>query len=203
MTAEILVAAIRAAQDAHRKLPGTDINQLFFLFAEGFKRGSSVVLGGSRVRSYFTGEKKHREAGEDPEQPGASDLDVGFGGLDGEDVRTNATKAMGICKKAQELKEASKPIPIEQSIGIVPGGQFPDKPIVTPEEFFHRTGTRPATDPKSKTEPIAQPSGSITYSPDGTITENKPDVLPGQVMICPSGSKAPPKGGSSSSRLGH
>jgi RHS repeat-associated protein len=122
---------------------GLTEGQARFIMEEAFKRDSSVVFGGSRVRGNATPE---------------SDLDVGFGSL-------STSQASKILKKANELG----PLPIEQT-RIVPGNQTENIPrIQSPEEFFQRSGTR---NPNDKGGAPFSPSGSRTYRPDGSISSD-------------------------------
>jgi len=144
-----------------------------------------VALGGSRVKTYFTGSKQHREAGENTSSDflkSASDLDVGYGG--GGNMKP--ASAQGINRKANELG----PVPIEQFL-IISGKPASKtfRKIESPEEFFQQTGPRPEADPKSATEPIATPSGSITFAPDGSIKENRPGTPKEELDIPDSGRK--------------
>lgn len=58
LTPEKVIAALKAARHATARVPGANANQMFFIFKEAFRRDSSAVLGGSRVKSYFLGAKK-------------------------------------------------------------------------------------------------------------------------------------------------
>jgi hypothetical protein len=183
----ILVAALKATQYASARIPGSKPDQLLFVFIEAFKRNSSVVLGGSRVKSYFKKTKLYREANEiqdmGEEMKAASDLDIGYGNL-------KPGSAGYINAEANKLG----PPPIEQMI-IMEGQNSPSfGTLPPPEQFFHKEGDRPARDPKSKIEPRATPSGCITFAPDGTIQENGPDVPVDKLQIPPSGRKPRPMG---------
>lgn len=178
---DVLLKAIQATRDSKR-VPGINPNQMLFIFVEAFSRGSSVVLGGSRVKTLFSGKKSHREEGEIDDKgefiSTASDLDVGYGNLEG-------PQAVGINSQANKMG----PPPIEQFV-IIPGKESKTLgTIESAEEFFHRTGPRPQTDPKSKVEPIAKPSGSITYTPDGQIVDNGPEVERAALKIPVSGAR--------------
>jgi RHS repeat-associated protein len=126
-----------------KEIPGLDRTQARSLLEEAFKRDSSVVFGGSRIRGNFRPD---------------SDLDVGFGNLSTNQARTVLIKA----EKEGGLK-------LETNIRIVPGNKPKTLPeISTPEEFFQRSGTRQPPDPRAG-EPF-EPSGTITVDPDGAIT---------------------------------
>lgn len=136
-----------AVQHATENVPGLTEAQARVIFTEAFKRDSSVVFGGSRVRG------NHR--------PG-SDIDVGFGGLSTAQAGKVIDRAAGV----------PGGLPVERT-RIVPGNETPNIPrIESPEEFFMRSGTR--SDPGREGEPF-QPSGYIRYGPDGSITRSTPD----------------------------
>jgi len=112
------------------------------------ERNSSVTFGGSRIRGNFSP---------------TSDLDVGFNNL------TNS-QAGRIIKNANKIEGG---LPLEDKIKIVTGNETPNVPkIISPEEFFQRSGTRTIPDSRGSLEII--PSGSITVMPDGTIVKIPP-----------------------------
>jgi RHS repeat-associated protein len=129
---------------AVKNIMGLTEDQARLIMSKAFERDSSVVFGGSRVRG---------DAGPD------SDLDVGFGSL-------SKAQAAKIIKQAT----AAGPLPLEKT-QIVPGNQTDHIPTIqSPEEFFGRSGQR--SDPGRQGEPFT-PSGSITYGPDGSISDNR------------------------------
>jgi RHS repeat-associated protein len=124
---------------------GLTESQARLIMESAFKRGSSVVFGGSRVRGNSTE---------------GSDLDVGFGSL-------STAQAGKIIKAASQ----EGPLSLEKT-QIVPGNKTDVIPTIqTPEEFFARSGTRSDRDAKAG-QPFT-PSGSITYNPNGTVTDNR------------------------------
>jgi hypothetical protein len=123
------------------RIPGLTEAQARIILEEAFKRDSSAVFGGSRVRG------NHRLN---------SDLDVGFGNL-------SKAQAGKIIKRASE----AGPLELEKT-QIVPDNQTPRLPkITTPEEFFQRSGVRESPDPRAGEN--YNPSGSITATPNGEI----------------------------------
>jgi RHS repeat-associated protein len=132
-------------EHAVENIDGLTPDQARKLMEASFKRDSTIVFGGSRVRG---------DAHE------GSDLDVGFGSLSA----SQASKILG-------NEDLNTPLSLEQT-RIVPGNKPPriDPAIDTPEGFFARSGNR--TDPGREGEPFS-PSGSITYGPDGSITDNR------------------------------
>ena len=136
-------------------IPGLEESQARMLLEEAYRRNSTVVIGGSRVRAAF---------GQGAFQPD-SDLDVGFGSL-------STAQAGRVIQKVTILG----PLVLEKT-RIVPGNQTPAIPkIQSPEEFFQRTGIRPAGDPMAGQPFVA--SGSYTFHPDGTITIWPPGGTP-------------------------
>jgi large repetitive protein len=135
-------AALDAQLDlATSKIPGLERPQASLILEEAFGKNSTVVIGGSRVRGNF-GPK--------------SDLDVGFGGL-------NSKQIEQVVKKA----DAVGPLVLEKT-RIFPGNKTKNiEKIRSPEEFFQRTGVRASLDPKAGQ--IYTPSGSYTFSPDGSV----------------------------------
>jgi hypothetical protein len=132
---------------AARTIPGLLETQARFLLLEAYRRQSTVVIGGSRVRSAF---------GQGTFRP-TSDLDVGFGSL-------------SVSQAARIIRNVSAIGPlILESTRIVPGNRTANIPAIqSPEEFFQRSGFRPASDPMAG-QPFG-PSGSYTFHPDGSIT---------------------------------
>ena len=129
---------------ATENIMGLTAEQARFILKKAFERNSTVVFGGSRVRGNARPD---------------SDLDVGFGSL-------STSQAQKIIKQATKLG----PLKLEET-QIVPGNQTRNiSRIETPEEFFARTGTR--SDPGRVGEPFT-PSGSITYTPNGGIIDNR------------------------------
>ena len=150
------------ARFATDTIPGTTAGQIRLLFEEAYRRQSTVVIGGSRVRASF-GKGTHRAD---------SDLDVGFGSL--------STSQAG---RIIRLVSAVGPLQLETT-KIVPGNQTPAIPLIqSPEEFFQRSGTRSASDPQAGR--TFDPSGSYTFHPDGSITVYPPGGSP---SLLPAGS---------------
>ncbi len=173
-----LLQALKAAQWAAANIPGADVDQMLLIAFKSFQKGSSFVLGGSRARSFFQGQKLYRDKGESDVMPEASDLDVGYGNL-------------SVDEAAELNAEAARqgPLPIEQ-FPIVPGMKTKKVPrMESPEEFFHRSGDRSDNDPKSKIEPQYSPCGSVTFAPNGEIVANPPDVQKRGLNIPDSGRK--------------
>lgn len=136
-----------AVEHATQNIPGLPAEQAKVIFSEAFKRDSSVVFGGSRVRGNYRAE---------------SDLDTGFGNL-------SSAQAAKIIEKASKVKGG---LPLEKT-RIVPGNETKNIPkIESPEEFFMRSGER--SDPGREGEPF-HASGYIAYSPDGKISGMNPD----------------------------
>lgn len=122
------------------------------LFEASFKRGTSVVIGGSRVRGDFKKE---------------SDIDIGFGSLS----KRQAQRILREFRKAGEEETEGATVQTgllpEERIAIVPGTETPNiSKIESPEEFFMRSGERAPTDPKTGR---FEPSGYISYDPSGSI----------------------------------
>jgi hypothetical protein len=142
-------------QFATATIPGLEEGQARVLFQEGFRRNSTVVIGGSRVRAAF-GQGTYR-----PD----SDLDVGFGSL-------------SISQAARVIQRVSAMGPLRlETTKIVPGNQTPGIPLIqSPEEFFQRSGIRSPRDPLAG-QPFL-PSGSYTFHPDGSITVYPPGGTP-------------------------
>ena len=123
-------------------IPGFTEKQAKFLLEEAFKRNSSVILGGSRIRGDYRPD---------------SDLDVGFGSL-------SKRKTQRVVHKVNKMG----PLNLESHIQIIPGNKTETVPeIKEPEEFFQRSGIRGGNDPRAG-EPYL-PSGSVTLTPDGEI----------------------------------
>ena len=145
---------------AVKTIPGMVDAQTRALFEEAFRRNSTVVIGGSRVRASFG------QGGYRPD----SDLDVGFGSL-------TVAQAARIIARITALG----PLQLETT-RIVPGNQTPSIPLIqSPEEFFQRSGIRSAADPQAG-QPFG-PSGSYTFHPDGSITVYPPTGV--RVVIPP------------------
>lgn len=123
-------------------IPGFTEKQANFLLEEAFRRNSSVVFGGSRIRGDYRSD---------------SDLDVGFGGL-------SRRQAQRIVHKVNKMGSLN----LESHIQIIPGNKTETVPeIKEPEAFFQRSGIRSGNDPRAG-EPYL-PSGSVTVIPDGEI----------------------------------
>jgi RHS repeat-associated protein len=136
-------------QHAMANVGGLGEAQARMILTEAFKRGSSVVFGGSRVRGNYTPE---------------SDVDVGFGSL------TN-NQANKLIKKVNGVEDDPSWIRMEET-KIIPGNETPNIPrIESPEEFFDRSGNR---QPDDKGGAPYTGSGSHTYNPDGSISSRCP-----------------------------
>jgi hypothetical protein len=159
----VLIAALKASAHVAR-VPGVSRKQMFLIFTYAFARGSTVVLGGSRVRSYFSGA---------PCYTADSDIDLGYSGLDKGQIggvlakfqKPDGTNPDGYLKLESFLIAPNRPLP---------GG---GGTMASPEEFFHTRALRPSTDPKHTTERITSPSGSITCHPDGRIVESPNTIV--------------------------
>lgn len=137
-------------QHAIQNVGGLGEAQARMIMAEAFKRGSSAVFGGSRVRGDFTPE---------------SDVDVGFGSL------TN-NQANKLIKKVNGVADNDPSWLRMEETKIIPGNETPNIPrIESPEEFFARSGNR---QPDDKGGAPYTPSGSHTYAPDGSISSRCP-----------------------------
>lgn len=125
-----------------KHVPGVNQAQAALILENGFSRDTSVVLGGSRIRGNFNG---------------PSDLDVGFGNL-------SERQAQRVIKS---INEQGFDVPLEK-LTIVPGKSTAtiDR-IISPEEFFQRSGVRAGGDLRAG-QPFV-PSGSITFTKDGRI----------------------------------
>ena len=123
-------------------IPGLSPTQATSILDGAFTRDSSAVFGGSRVRGNFTD---------------LSDIDVGFGAL----TERQAQRLIG------NINGQGHAVPMER-LPIVPGKSTATIPqIVTPEEFFQRSGIRAGGDLKAG-QPFF-PSGSVTVTGDGRI----------------------------------
>jgi predicted nucleotidyltransferase len=130
-----------------RNVPGVTTEQAAAILEQGFSRGSSVVFGGSRVRG-------NANVG--------SDVDVGFGSL-------TARQAQRVIK---DINSLGFEVPLEK-LTIVPGKSTSSiQTIISPEEFFQRSGIRAGGDLRAG-EPYI-PSGSITLTKDGRIVITPP-----------------------------
>jgi hypothetical protein len=158
-----LLAAAKAAKWAAANIPGVKADQMFEIFYFAFSRGSTVVVGGSRVRTFYSNKVPY-SPDEVPHSEN-SDLDVGYGSL-------NAGQVSACRMRASEVKPG---LPIEDSL-IIRGNTIGKKEIESPQEFFQRSGERSPMDEKRKTKGIERyyPSGSVTFSPDGDIAEQPP-----------------------------
>src|SRR5205809_1556202 len=95
-------------QFAVRTVPGMVETQARLLLEEAFRRQSTLVIGGSRVRHSF-GQGTYR---------GDSDLDVGFGSV-------SVSQAARIIR----LVSRAGPLTLERT-RIVPGNQTPHIPLI-------------------------------------------------------------------------
>jgi hypothetical protein len=139
-------------QVAHavKAIPGLSETQARALLEASFhpNKPVEVVIGGSRVRSFF-GEGKYR-----PD----SDLDIGF----------NAKMKNKQIDTILDAFDRSGSLASERGIRIFSGNKPPSGLIESPQEFFQRSGIREFP-PARYGEPFS-PSGYISYHPDGTIT---------------------------------
>ena len=125
-----------------KNVPGVTETQARALLDEAFKKDTSVVIGGSRVRGDYTK---------------SSDLDVGYGSL-------SKAKAQRINDKISDVG----PLRIDRT-PIIPGFESKTVPkIESPEEFFQRSGVRSPDDPKKPGQPF-KASGSISLRKNGEI----------------------------------
>ena len=149
-------------QFAARIIPGLVGPQARLLLHEAYRRNSTVVFGGSRVRVTF-GRGGFRSD---------SDLDVGFGSL-------------SVAQAARVIQRVSGMGPLQlETTKIVPGNQTPSiATIQSPEEFFQRSGIRSGHDALAGQPYTA--SGSYTFHPDGSITVFPPGGVP---AVMPPGS---------------
>src|SRR5438105_5915637 len=93
---------------AVQTVPGMEERQTRLLLEEAFRRQSTVVIGGSRVRASF-GQGTFRQD---------SDLDVGFGSL-----------TVGQAARVIQRLTSLGPLPLEPT-RIVPGNQTPHIPVI-------------------------------------------------------------------------
>ncbi|GKS92669.1 hypothetical protein AVTE2539_24910 [Acidovorax sp. SUPP2539] len=143
------------AQLASSMIPGLSATQARALLDAAFNPNKpvEVVLGGSRVRSYF-GEGTFRLD---------SDLDIGFNAK----MKNNQVDRILDAFDAQGLLQS------ERGIRIFSGNNPPSGPIISPQEFFQRSGLRGPFPPERAGQPFG-PSGFISFHPDGTITIVRP-----------------------------
>ena len=135
---------------AMQNVAGLTEVQARMIMTAAFSRGSSVVFGGSRVRGNY---------GVD------SDVDVGFGGL-------TSSQAGKIIQKVNKIAAVDPTFLKMEETRIVPGNETPRIPkIISPEEFFDRSGVRV---PEDKGGAPFAGSGSHTYSPNGSISSRCP-----------------------------
>ncbi len=137
-------------------VPGMSNKQATALLDAAFdpRKPVEVVLGGSRVKSFF-GKGEFRSS---------SDLDIGF----------NAKmKNSQIDRVLNSFDEAGELVS-ERGIKIFSGNKPPSGVIESPQEFFQRSGIRDFP-PERAGEPFG-PSGYISISPDGTMTLVPPRV---------------------------
>ncbi len=140
-----------------QNIPGLKAEQAQITLERAFKKDSSVVIGGSRIRGNFNS---------------GSDLDVGFGNL----TANQAGKIVDTINKQAKKNPGLEFLNLERT-RIVPGNSTKSiSKIDTPEEFFQRSGTRTPPDPRSPESFF--PSGSVTLLPNGTIK-----ILPPRVEL--------------------
>lgn len=138
-------------------VPGLEVAQAKALLQSAFNPNKpvEVVIGGSRVRSFF---------GEGSFRPD-SDLDIGFAAKMKNHQIDNILDAFD---SAGALKS-------ERGIRIFSGNNPPSGPIVSPQEFFQRSGIRGPFPPERAGQPFG-PSGFISVHPNGTITIVPPGI---------------------------
>jgi hypothetical protein len=148
---ELKLTADQQIEYVMANVQGLSREQTEFLLKAVHKRDGSVVFGGSRVRG---------AARVDPEGKVISDLDVGFEGLTRGQIN-------GIMNDFNKKFGGSTKTKIIEHNWIYPGSTPRGIPeIVSPEEFFLRSGAR-ADGPKSG-QPFG-PSGYIKVKPDGGV----------------------------------
>ncbi len=136
-------------------LPGLPKEQAQMILEESYKKGTSVVIGGSRVRC---------------DNHIGSDLDVGFGDI-------NANKAGKLVKGLEKKFEGKEGFLSLEQTRITPGNKTQNiEEIKSPEEFFQRSETRSGQDQRAGEQYRA--SRSITLREDGTITLIPPGATP-------------------------
>jgi hypothetical protein len=130
------------AEFLSQHIPDLSYEQAKAILQAGFSRNSSVVLGGSRLRGNFND---------------ASDLDVGFGNLSERQAQRVIANINGQGYSVQL-----------ERLTIVPGKSTATiSEILSPEEFFQRTGIRAGGDLNAGKPYYA--SGSITLTQDGKV----------------------------------
>ena len=150
----------KAALQLSCEIPGLSQAQAHHILERAFHKSqgaTSVVFFGSRVRG------DHRPS---------SDLDVGFNGLTG----NQAKKVIAEVRHAAARNDFGNSALRLEETSIVPGRIDPKnryKPIISPEEFAMRSGTRSFSDADKAGEPF-KPSGYIKVDRDGKITIVKP-----------------------------
>lgn len=142
------------AAHAAQMIPGLTKTQARALLEAAFNptKPVPVVIGGSRVRSYF-GKGKFRKD---------SDLDIGF---DAKMKNKQIDNILESFDKSGNLKS-------ERGIRIFSGNKPPSGEIKSAQEFFQRSGTREFP-PERYGEPF-EPSGYISFHPDGKIVVAPP-----------------------------
>lgn len=138
-------------------IPELSEAQAQMILGKAFARDSSAVFGGSRIR----GDYKSGGFGV------GSDIDVGFGEL-------NANQAGKVIDGLNKQFSQDPNMLMLERTRITPGNSTPTitEPIVSPEEFFQRSGMRVPPDPKAG-QPYV-PSGSVTVMPDGRVIITPP-----------------------------
>lgn len=154
---QTLVNAAKAAKWAADNIPGVNANQMLEVFYFAFSRGSSVTLGGSRVRAYHVQQGTPYREGEVP-YTAESDLDVGYNRLS----KGQASSCWAENDPSSGKAKGEPWLPLERAV-IVPGAVIGGKAIEHPDEFFQRSGKRSENDQKSKTQSHYYPSGSVTF----------------------------------------
>lgn len=146
-----LSGAAEQAQFLATNVPELSEAQAQMILGKAFGRDSSAVFGGSRIRG------DHTSGGFGV----GSDIDVGFGGL-------NANQAGKLIDGLNKQFMQDPSMLMLERTRITPGNSTPTiTEIVSPEEFFQRSGLRVAPDPKAG-QPYV-PSGSVTVAPDGRV----------------------------------
>lgn len=150
-----LSGAAEQAKFLAENVPRLSETQAKMILDKAYARNSSVVVGGSRIRGDFVV---------------GSDIDVGFGNL-------NANQAGKLIDGLNKHFSQDPNMLMLERTRITPGNSTPTitEPIVSPEEFFQRSGMRIPPDPKAGQ--LFVPSGSITMKPDGTVVIIPPGAL--------------------------
>jgi hypothetical protein len=149
---QLRLAPAQQADYLLANVQGLTREQAEWMLAELRKRGGALVFGGSRVTGTATA---------------ASDIDVGFEGMSSAKVN----RFMNDFNK--QFTGSSKNKIIEHN-WIYPGSKPRTIPeIVSPEEFFLRSGVRGQTDGAKAGQPFG-PSGYVKVTADGLVEAGRP-----------------------------